>query len=106
VVPSLLTAGMSEEEAHSPGHFLDDDADRHGVGTCSAILLRHVDRREPALVERLVHVPGELTRLIDLRRPRRHLVDHEVAHRVAERLMLLAQREVTEIRITCHDTLL
>ena len=50
----------------------------------------------------IVHVPGELARLVHLRRPRRDLVVGEGAHGCPQCLMLLGQRERGKVK--AHGT--
>ena len=93
VVPSLLTAGISEDDDAGAGDLLDDDADGDRVGAGAVVGLRHVHRLEVRRDQRRMHVPRELTELVDLGRPRSDLVVGEGTHRGTEQVVLVGGAE-------------
>ena len=92
-MPSLLTDGISEDETQARAissmtmqtATASAPAPPYASGTCTALQLRGH--------ERLVDVPGELTGLVDLRRPRGDLVLDEGTHGRAEQLVLVGGAE-------------
>ena len=93
MVPSLFTAGISDDDAQARATSSITIAVRERVGAGAAVLLGHVDRVQVGGHQRVVDVPRELRRLVDLRGARRDLVLGERAHRLPEQLVLLGQRK-------------
>ncbi len=86
--------------------LLDHDARRERVASLATELLGYVDGVEPGIAQRLVDVPRELARLVDLGGPGGDLVDDEVPDGLAQRDVLRAQGEFWEVRVSRHGRLL
>ena len=97
--PSPLTAGISEEEAQTRRHLLDHDAARELVGALAAVLLGDGDRLEPRLDQGVLRLDRVAALLVDLRGVRGDLLLRERPHRLAQRLVLVAEPVGVEVGI-------
>ena len=96
-VPSLFTAGMSEEEAQARATSSMTIAVAMASAPGAPVGLGDVHRLKVRLDQRLVHVPGELGGAVDVGRAGRDLVVGQGADGLAERVVLLGQGERREI---------
>ena len=96
IVPSLLTAGISDDDAHDPRHLLDHDARRDRVRALAAVLLGHVHRVEPGRVQRLERLLGEARLLVDVGGVRGDLLLAQIAQHRTQLVVLLGQLEHIE----------
>ena len=97
-VPSLFTAGMSEDDAQARATSSITIAVAIASAPGAAVGLGDVHGLQVGLDQSLVHVPGELAGPVDLGGRGSDLVVGQGADRLAERLMLFGQGKRREIK--------
>ena len=98
-VPSLFTAGISEDDAQARATSSITITVAMRVRARAAVGLGDVHRVQVGLGQRVEHVLGNSRGLVDLGGPRRDLVVGQVTDGLAERLMLLGERERGKVRL-------
>ena len=93
----LVDRGDQAAAHADAGDLLDHQHRGQRVGTGTAVLLGHVRRVEVGLLERLRGLLGVAALLVDLGGVRRDLGRTEVADGLADRLVLLGEREQGEL---------
>ena len=105
-MPSLLTAGINDDVAHTRAtssitmQVATESAPcpPYSSGTCTA--------ENPDVVQRLECLVGKTWFLVDIRGVRRDLLLAQIAQHGTQLVVLLRQLEHVEIRVTSHRKLL